>query len=126
MLAIAAALSVAYVETNRAAIVEVLAKSYEDPRIPVRAAAVGGLGRIRDRVELVLPTLLRALGDRHWEVRRASAQVLGWYRAAAAAAIPALQATLEDDIVYVRQEAEYALRKIMSAPATAEVDGERR
>ncbi|HOX08400.1 MAG TPA: HEAT repeat domain-containing protein [Planctomycetota bacterium] len=77
----------------------------------VRMMAVNALGAIGPE-KGVVPVLVKALGDKDWEVRELACGALARIGGPAAEALPAIEALLKDESPEVRKVAEYAVGKI--------------
>jgi len=79
----------------------------------VRLSVMNALGAIGAE-KGVVPALIKALGDKEWEVRERACGALGRIGGPAAEALPALEKALTDESAEVRKLAAYAIGKIKS------------
>jgi hypothetical protein len=77
----------------------------------VHTGATEALGRMG---ETAIPALIKALGNGDDRVRAGAAEALGRMGPRAAAAIPALTVNLFDENIEVREQTDYAIRRINS------------
>ncbi len=87
--------------------------------VMARANALSALGRIHGEPELVVPVLIKALGDTNEWVRGSAARALKAFEAQAGPAVPGLVGLLQDPDRDVRQTAASALGQILAQPEVA-------
>jgi HEAT repeat protein len=84
----------------------------QDPDPGPRMSAAASFRDWKQRLDVVVPALTRALSDPHWGVRGNAAFSLGTFRSAAKPAVPELLKLLHDTNDYPRKRAMEMLLKL--------------